>query len=156
MTIHEHLLDVGPYHSKACVEAREWAAQYQTAQEVWDNCTRVDWLFWWAARMGQARKVAVCAKEIAQSVAHLQEYSACVTADAAVNAASHANEAAAAVAGKYYFVGTAYHAADASDDATYAAATIGAEEKQRALNLSIARRHLVCPWHEPQSGQSNL
>ena len=68
MTIHEHLQDVGLDHDTACAEAREYASQYQTAQEVWDNCTRVDWLFWWAEREGQAKQVAEAAMEIVTSV----------------------------------------------------------------------------------------
>ena len=28
----------------------EWASQYTTAQQIWDNCERADWLLWWAAR----------------------------------------------------------------------------------------------------------
>jgi hypothetical protein len=69
MTIHEHLLNVAGH--RACSKARNWAAQYTTAQEVFDNCVRVDWLFWWCARLGQVKQVAKAAKEIADSVNHL-------------------------------------------------------------------------------------
>lgn len=44
-TAHEHLISLG-----ACNEALEWASQYTTAQQIWDNCERADWLLWWAAR----------------------------------------------------------------------------------------------------------
>ena len=112
MTIHEHLLDVGPTHSMACTSARNWAAQYQTAQEVWDNCKWADWLLWWAMRLGQMDQGVAAAKEIAQSVSHL---------------------------------GNTY----ATNAAAYAAA-YAAGAKQEALNLTIVRKHLVCPWHETE------
>jgi len=58
MTVHEHLKRIG-----ACAEARDWAAQYQTAQQAWDECERVDWFAWWDVRVhgraGIARLVAL-------------------------------------------------------------------------------------------------
>ena len=95
MTVHEHLLDVGPTHSKACNVARKWATNYPTAQEVWDNCTQADWLLWWAMQLGQKDQGVAAAKEIAQSVSHLGNRYA---ADAAAYAAAAAAYAAAAAA----------------------------------------------------------
>jgi hypothetical protein len=136
MTIHEHLLSVGEGKWKACQDARDWAAQYQTAQEVWDNCPQVTWLFWWSARMGQHRAVANAAKEIAQSVAHLHNW---WSSKAAAYAAAAADADADADA----------DAADAAD-AAYAAyaAYAAARQRQKELNMQIAHKHLVCPWHE--------
>ena len=30
----------------ACPEAVEWASQFETIQEAWDNCERGDWMLW--------------------------------------------------------------------------------------------------------------
>ena len=132
MNVHERLISL-----KACKEARGWAAQYQTAQEVWDNCTRIDWLFWWAAREGQLGSVVSAAKEIAQSVSHLKGTNAAYAAYAAACAAA----AAAAYAAAYAVVSAAYAAADAAG----AAADAAASAKQEQLNMQIARKHLHCP-----------
>ena len=42
MTIHEHLEDIN-----SCGKSRAWALQYNTAEEVWNNCTQPAWLAWW-------------------------------------------------------------------------------------------------------------
>jgi len=132
MTIHKHLLNVAGF--TACEEAREWAAQYITAQEVFDNCARVDWLFWWCARLGQYQQVIKAAKEIASSVAHLKNNAYAAAAADADAAAAHAAYAAAAADAAY---AAAAHAAKAT-----------AIKRQKEKNLQIARKHLTCPWHE--------
>jgi hypothetical protein len=130
MSIHEHLLNVaGKY--KACQEARKWAAQYTTAQEVFDNCIRIDWLFWWCARLGQSQQVVKAAKEIASSVAHLKNRAAYAAYDAVAYAAYAADDAAA-----YAAAYAATHAAGA------------ARKEQQDKNMQIARKYLTCPWHE--------
>ena len=151
MTIHKHLLNVAGF--TACEEAREWAAQYITAQEVFDNCARVDWLFWWCARLGQYQQVIKAAKEIASSVAHLKNNAyaaAAADADAAAAHAAYAARAAAAGAADAAAAHAAYAAAAA--DAAYAAAAHAAKataiKRQKEKNLQIARKHLTCPWHE--------
>lgn len=47
----------------ACGEALEWvrARPTLTAQELWDNCPRGDWLLWWASRAGVPRPTLVLA-----------------------------------------------------------------------------------------------
>ena len=122
MTVHEHLRSL-----RACEKARTWAEQYQTAQEVWDNCDRIYWLFWWAARTGQLSGVVDSAREISDSVRHLNNDAADYAVKAAGYAADYANHATAYAAG--------YVAAD------YAAAY----DRQVAINMAIARKHLHCP-----------
>ena len=63
MTVHERLEELG-----ACKPAKRWARQYSTYQEVWDNCDRVDWLFWWSAKEYQVMGVAEAVRQIADSV----------------------------------------------------------------------------------------
>ena len=91
MTIHEHLKNIG-----ACKDAKKWALQFNTAQEVWDNNKKIDWLFWWAVRCGQAMNVAMAAKEIANSVQHIKNENSTAAYDAYAAAAA-ADAAAAAV-----------------------------------------------------------
>src|SRR5271157_6258061 len=87
LTVHEHLLNVAG-RWKACDDALDYASQFKTAQEVWDNCKRIDWLFWWAARLGQVEQCSIAAKKIADSVAHYKDIShSNAAANAAVNAA---------------------------------------------------------------------
>ena len=178
MTVHEHLLNVAGKW-KACEKARKWAAQYSTAQEVWDNCTNIHWLFWWASRLGQHKKVVEVAREIANSVKHFKnrfaDYAAADAADYAADAVADyavaaAAAAAAAVAADYAAdavadyaaaaVAAAYAADAAVADADYAAADyaatyayVAAYKKQKELDLSIARKHLVCPWHEEEAAK---
>ena len=150
MTIHEHLLDVGPTHSRACTSARNWAAQYQTAQEVWDNCKWADWLLWWAMRLGQMDQGVAAAKEIAQSVSQLgNTYATNAAAYAAAYAATYAATNATAATYATYAATYAAAATYATYAAAYAAAA-AAGAKQEALNLTIVRKHLVCPWHETE------
>lgn len=37
--------------TKACEEGREFALQYDTMADAWDNCPRPDWLLWVAHRI---------------------------------------------------------------------------------------------------------
>ena len=90
MTIHEHLKAIG-----ACQEARKWAKQFSTAEEVWKNNTRIDWLFWWVGKIGgQNEAVVKCAREYANDAVRW----AAAAADAA-NAAADATNLA--IAKKY-------------------------------------------------------
>ena len=100
MTIHEHLKNIG-----ACKDAKKWALQFNTAQEVWDNNKKIDWLFWWAVRCGQAMNVAVAAKEIANSVQHIKNENSTAAANYAADAAY------CAAAGAYYAADAAICAA---------------------------------------------
>lgn len=139
MTIHGHLLNVNGIW-RACITARKWASQYKTAQEVWDNCDNADWLFWWASRMGQQEECAKAAREITDSVKHLKYFYVTDTTASYIDTAAY----------------TAYNAAflafAAAYDATHDDATAyDAKLKQKALNLSIVRKHLVCPWHETET-----
>lgn len=46
MTIHEHLRDID-----ACLEARNWASKFSSAERIWDVCSRLPWLVWWDVRV---------------------------------------------------------------------------------------------------------
>jgi hypothetical protein len=46
ITVEEHLRGLGA-PEEFCVFAKD-----KTAREVWDSCTRPDWLLWWAAGTG--------------------------------------------------------------------------------------------------------
>ena len=39
--------------TEVCAEEREFALRYGTMAEVWDNCPRLDWLFWIMHRLDQ-------------------------------------------------------------------------------------------------------
>ena len=45
----------------ACESAREWAATRTSAEAVWTECERGDWLLWLAARAGVDRREVVLA-----------------------------------------------------------------------------------------------
>jgi len=119
MTIREHLKSIG-----ACQEAIRWANQFETAQEVYENNTRVDWLFWWSAKTGNISSIVEAAQEIAESVKHgsNNKIAAMYAADAAAYAyAAYAYAAAYAEADN-----AAIYAADAADAAAAAAADAAA------------------------------
>lgn len=118
MTVHERLKKL-----HACLHARVWASQYTTAQEVWDNCNKADWLFWWADREGQIKGIVNAAKEIADSVSHLTFI-------------SNVSNAADAYSVVY---SAANAAANTATDADYA------YKQQMLINMQIIRKHLHCP-----------
>ena len=148
MTIHDHLRSI-----RACAEARNWAKQFKTAREVYDNNTKINWLFWWSAKLGNINGVREAAKEIANSVSDLKNsgaaapevaseaayiaYAAYVTDDAAVvtaaaaAATAYATDVAVVTAAKYASGGQ--RAAEAYD-------------KQMELNMQIAKKHCPLPW----------
>lgn len=55
---------------RPCGGAIDYAADYATAQEAWDACTRPNWLAWLIARLNQ-RQGALIACLCARSVVHL-------------------------------------------------------------------------------------
>ena len=54
----------------ACKDAVEWAKNYKTFQEVWDNCERADWMLWIAGTMadknGNRKQVVLAACKCAR------------------------------------------------------------------------------------------
>jgi len=69
MTIQGFLKD-----KHAGLEAREWA-QDKSFQEIWETCTRVDWLIWLLKQLDfQARTFQELSVSIAESVTHLMPY----------------------------------------------------------------------------------
>lgn len=64
----------------ACSEAIEWAEQYPTLQQAWDNCERGDWMLWLAGKQSgepgtdKRRKLVLCACDCARlSLKHVPE-----------------------------------------------------------------------------------
>ena len=148
MTVHEHLKRIG-----ACAEARDWAAQYQTAQQVWDACEHVAWLAWWDVRVhGRAG--------IARLVALIEEPCCAANPDPrvraafrAANPASTSNELQAAARAAWAAARAAWAAgaaaagaaaAGAAAWATWAAWAAGAAAVTPTFYRSVVR----CPWME--------
>ncbi len=120
MNLQEHLESLG-----ACKEAREWAGD-KSATEVWQTCTRPDWMLWWAMRTAQNNKTAfvLLAILIADSVADLCNIPEAKKAvDAARSWVANPTEenSAAAYAAAYAAYAAAYAADAAADAAAYAA-----------------------------------
>ena len=151
MTIHEHLKYIN-----ACEEAINWASSRKTGQQCWDETERIDWIFWWARQSRQIEQLTLCTRLIAESVAYLKN-------SPAPHAAAYAYAAAYAAAEAFpcaYAYTKAAHSAKAAEAAAEEAAYIDdstvysylghvgrdARNKQRALNLKIAKETLVCPF----------
>jgi hypothetical protein len=160
MTVHEHLKRIG-----ACAEARDWAAQYQTAQQAWDECERVDWFAWWDVRVhgraGIARLVALieepcCAanpdprvraafRVAANPASTLNELQAAARAALAARAVGAARAARAAEAA----VEAAAWAAEAVVEAAVEAARAAeAAVEAAAVTPTLYRSAVQCPWTE--------
>ena len=155
MTVHEHLKRIG-----ACAEARDWAAQYQTAQQAGDECERVDWFAWWDVRVhGRAG--------IARLVVLIEEPCCAANPDprvraafrVAANPASTLNELqaaaeAAALAALAARVVEAARAAEAAALAALAARAVGATRaaeaavEAAAVTPTLYRSAVQCPWTE--------
>jgi hypothetical protein len=66
-TIEQKLADIG-----ACGEAREWAAQFPSAQKAWDSCERGDWMLWLCGKFSNQpesdgrKRLVLCACECAR------------------------------------------------------------------------------------------
>jgi len=127
----------------ACSDAIEWAKQYNTWQEVWDNCERADWLLWIAGKMvskeGCSSKKEIvfvackCTRTVLKFIPKkekrplkaIQTAEAWVKGKATIEEVRKAAYAAAAATAAY---AAAYAAADAAYTAyaAYAAATAAA------------------------------
>jgi len=153
MTVHEHLKRIG-----ACAEARGWAAQYQTAPQVWDACEHVAWLAWWDVRVhGRAG--------IARLVALIEEPCCAANPDprvraafrVAANPASTSNELQAAARAAWAAARAAWAAGAAAAWAAEAAwaaagaAAAGAAARAAwaaAVTPTFYRSVVRCPWME--------
>jgi hypothetical protein len=110
----------------ACVAARHWA-EGKTAQQMWDECPRGDWLLWLIKRLGNVKlPLLTKAKGLcAKTVYHLMKDARSRNAVDAAIAFGNGNitraelDAAAAAA---YAAATADDAAAYADDAAAAAA----------------------------------
>lgn len=152
MTLQEHLKSIG-----ACEEARVWA-EGKTAKEAWEQCERVDWLFWWAGRTEKNKKTdtVLAACKIARTVlkfvpeGELRPLQAIEAAERYATDPSEGNRIAARVAA--YATDAAYAAAYATDAAAYATAAAAyataSRYCQQSLNLKISRETLSQPWSE--------
>ena len=136
-TIHVLLEDLG-----ACDDAREWAKDYKTVDEIVANCHRGDWLLWLAQKVGMGIKPLTLAKvNCAKTVIHLMKDERSLNAlkvaekfaltdevtlddlrEASRSAYDAAAYAAAAAAYAWTPAAAAYAAADAAAAAAYAAA----------------------------------
>lgn len=146
----------------ACSEGREFALQYQTMSEVWENCQNPSWLFWILKKhkpleKEQSIRLAIA---FAETVIHLVPESE-PRPKAAIDAAKAylknpteenriAAYAAADAADDYaaYAAYAAYtYAADAADAAAYAAARAAAYADARAKQCKIIREGIPNPFH---------
>ena len=150
----------------ACKDAIEWAKDYKTFQEVWDNCERADWLLWIAGNMSDKgintrKDIVLCACKCARlSLKHMPKdekrpLKAIQTAErwakgkATIGEVRSAANAAYAAAYAAYAANAAYAAAYAAyaanaANAAYAAnaAAYAAEHKKMC---KIIRKMLKCP-----------
>ncbi len=176
---------MGDWHDRldalcACADAREWAAQYESAQSAWDACERPDWMLWLLVRLPETRVLGVrFATDVAERVVHLAgdartEAAAAIAAarawcdrpcedtrSAAAAAAAAALERAAAAAA-YAAYAAAYAAAAAleraaaaaayaADAAARAAAARAARAAERRWQIAHIRASVpVCPLEVPR------
>jgi hypothetical protein len=144
MTIHEHLRSLN-----ACEQAQIWASTRLTGQQCWDECEKINWIFWWTARTGQTAGVIKAANEIANSVDYLKK-------STNFDASNYAYRAGFAVANTstfytaanafFYSIYLAYQVANLAICAVIAANTAVSATAQRLLNMKIAKENLVCPF----------
>ena len=126
---------------EACGEAKTWAKGKSLA-EVWEQCERIDWLFWLCGRMTKvegwvkadifveaAKYFAAAAAAAAANATAARTYIAYAAADAATYAAADADAAAAAAAA---------YAAAAATAAAYDAATAAAATAADAADAAAA------------------
>jgi hypothetical protein len=131
----------------ACKEATEWVTAGEgNADEIWQRCTDVSWLIWFAGRRNPTA-IAAFADRCAERA---KGYAANARADTAAWAAANANAAyAAAYAAATWAAAVAYadaraSAARADAAATWAAAAAAKANAadERALQLADLRQLL--------------
>ena len=156
----------------ACYAGRNWAKQYKTLAEVWDNCEWGDWLIWLADEAGvldrktaveisvwcservlpkwekvyldndKPRKAIEAAKAWLSNPCEETRQAAARAADAAANTARAATYAAKAVA---YAAKAATYAAYA---ATYAANTATDKRAEQQAQAEYIRYAIPNPWRD--------
>ena len=127
-TFQEELRQLG-----ACHEASEWVGE-RTREQAWADCERVDWLLWYAVRVGATRQqVVTCACRFARlALQHTEDTRvlACietteswVRGEATLDDVRAAGSAAwsAAYAADYAAYAVAWSATDSAAYAAYAA-----------------------------------
>jgi len=59
----------------ACDDAIQWAKDYDTLQQAWDNCQRSDWMFWLINKMrfSNDKDLRLMAVAFARQVQHLMK-----------------------------------------------------------------------------------
>lgn len=65
-TWHQRLIDIN-----ACEGAREWAADYSTVEEAWEDCDRADWMLWLAARILDRRRAIGVLVEVVRATCYV-------------------------------------------------------------------------------------
>ena len=142
----------------ACEDGEEWASQYETLADVYDNCPRGDWLLWMLrnARMIKKQQAVQCAVDFAERVLPIFEKRStddprpraaidaarawlanqCVDTAASIDAAEAAR--AADDAADDAASAAAYTAASAAADAVRAAYAAYAAEAARAAHAAAS------------------
>ena len=165
------LLDILKTH-KACGEAIKWVVSHpsDSAETIWSECDRGDWMLWMSAKIGVDRKmIALAACGCARSVLHLvpvgedrpriaietaEAWAAGIATLAEVRAAADAAYAYAAdAADAAAYADAAYAAYAAAADAVYAAVAAyaaayasDARRKSLAASADIVRQHIA--WED--------
>ena len=138
----------------ACHKAIEWAKQFNTLQETWDNCERGDWMLWLLGKQAgppgsKSRKKLVlsackCArlslkhvskdeKRPLKAIQTAEKYAKGIKGVTLQNVRDAANAANAA-----YAAAAAAYAADAAY-AAYAAADADADAAQQKMRVKILK-----------------
>lgn len=175
MTLQEHLHSIN-----ACAPARLWARN-RTSREAWHQCTRPDWLVWWALRArpdwrqrivlllvcelraqalnraGALRSEAASALNAAEACAlnpcETTRRAACYAAQSVIDAIAGnvIDDAFAALAAAHAALAAAV-VGGAADYASTAVDSANAAEHERWL--TAIRSEFTCPWTEDEETKS--
>ena len=129
----------------ACQEGMEFAKQYDTFEEMWNNIPRGDWMLWWAKKVGVDLRTLTLAKALcAKTVIHLIKDERSIKAVEVAEAFGRGNatrEELDAAATDAYAAATDAYAADAAYAYTYAASV--AAKKANQLETSRICREIL-------------
>ena len=125
----------------ACDHAIEWAKDYDTLQEAWDNCQRGDWMLWLINKMqwSNVKDISLMAVAFARQVQHLMKdqrsINALDVAERYANGEATVDELRAA-ADEAWVAGAAARAAGAAEAAAGAAAWAAARAADAAAGAA--------------------
>ena len=152
--LQEHLSDIS-----ACTGARHWARE-RTAAQAWSECTRPDWLLWWAAHTPANKHVDIvrAACDCARLVLYLippEEDRPRLAIEAAERWSHAPNSDNLSVAWAAALAAGTADAADAAGAAALAAWTAGtalaafaAQKGMQQKCCDAIRSRLILPWSE--------